>query len=107
MMIQLHDDSFSDNKNGLRPKTLIRFYEFTSSYRSAYGLNTTPNFSGKSFQVIPHEVMHAIGLLHTLVQEASHRFTYTKTDNYMDYNNTAKHTYKWQWQRLHNSNLTQ
>lgn len=54
----------------------------------------------------PHEVMHALGLEHTFVSIAQHTFDDTKTDNYMDYNNTAKHTFVWQWRLLHEHNLT-
>ncbi|PKH53015.1 metallopeptidase [Tenacibaculum sp. Bg11-29] len=43
--------------------------------------------------------MHALGLKHTF--ESKHKFKNTKTDNYMDYHNNKKHTYKWQWKNLH------
>jgi|GEM_PF-6933467 len=35
-------------------------------------------------------------------------FTYKmgKTDNYMDYENNKLHTYKLQWEKLHNSNYS-
>ncbi|MEN7548368.1 hypothetical protein AAG747_10645 [Rapidithrix thailandica] len=71
------------------------------------------NNENKPYKEVPHEVMHSLGLPHTFPENTEkdvskdHIFKQTKTDNYMDYNNTAKHTYKWQWQRLHNSNLTQ
>lgn len=53
----------------------------------------------------PHEVMHALGLEHTFVSLAQHVFDDTKTDNYMDYNNTAQHTFVWQWRLLHKHKL--
>ncbi|MBU2949426.1 metallopeptidase [Tamlana agarivorans] len=43
--------------------------------------------------------MHALGLNHSFSD--THRFKDTKTDNYMDYENNKKHTYKWQWKKLH------
>ncbi|WP_055447084.1 hypothetical protein [Lacinutrix mariniflava] len=51
----------------------------------------------KSENII-HEVMHALGLNHTF--SSTHKFKDTKTDNYMDYENTKKYTYKWQWEKL-------
>ena len=51
----------------------------------------------KSENII-HEVMHALGLNHTF--SSTHKFKDTKTDNYMDYENTKKYTYKWQWKKL-------
>ena len=55
---------------------------------------------------IPHEVMHALGLEHTFDKAAQHVFSMGGTDNYMDYKNTAKHTFVWQWRLLHESALT-
>ena len=52
----------------------------------------------KSENII-HEVMHSLGLEHTF--ETEHKFKDGRTDNYMDYDNTKKHTYKWQWEKLH------
>jgi len=46
-----------------------------------------------------HEIMHAFGLSHTF-GKAIHRFKKGRTKNYMDYNNTKKSTYKWQWKKL-------
>lgn len=68
----------------------------------------TKNPSAKStfYKDPPHEVMHALGLEHTFVSIAQHTFNDTKTDNYMDYNNTAKHTFLWQWRLLHEHKLT-
>ncbi len=51
----------------------------------------------KSENII-HEIMHALGLEHTF--ESKHKIKKTKTDNYMDYDNTKKHTYKWQWETI-------
>ena len=56
-----------------------------------------PESSINSENII-HEIMHAFGLKHTF--ESNHKFKDTKTDNYMDYENTKKHTYKWQWEKL-------
>ncbi len=50
---------------------------------------------------IMHEVMHALGLPHTFGANALHTFEDKKTKNYMDYNETKKYTWKWQWTRLH------
>ncbi|MGQ3678893.1 type VI secretion system tube protein TssD [Tenacibaculum discolor] len=57
---------------------------------------------------IIHEVMHALGLRHTFKEDgtdkdkrAKHLFKDYKTDNYMDYKNNKRHTYKWQWKKLH------
>ncbi|WCC43639.1 hypothetical protein PJW08_00430 (plasmid) [Tenacibaculum finnmarkense] len=52
---------------------------------------------------IPHEIMHAICLQHTFNIASGFEILKGKTDNYMDYNNTKKHTYKWQWAKLHKS----
>ncbi|WP_157821903.1 type VI secretion system tube protein TssD [Tenacibaculum sp. Bg11-29] len=57
-----------------------------------------PGGNIKSENII-HEIMHALGLKHTF--ESKHKFKNTKTDNYMDYHNNKKHTYKWQWKNLH------
>ena len=56
---------------------------------------------------IPHELMHALGLEHTF-EEKEHPnkeliFSKGSTQNYMDYNNTKKTTFKWQWDILRNS----
>ncbi|WP_417784745.1 hypothetical protein [Tenacibaculum sp.] len=57
---------------------------------------------------IIHEVMHALGLRHIFKEDevdkderAKHLFKDYKTDNYMDYKNNKRHTYKWQWEKLH------
>jgi hypothetical protein len=57
---------------------------------------------------IIHEVMHALGLRHTFnegkvdkTKRAKHQFKDHKTENYMDYENNKRHTYKWQWEKLH------
>ncbi|WP_314199850.1 peptidase [Capnocytophaga sputigena] len=58
---------------------------------------------------IPHELMHALGLAHTFDEEGryhrnrKHIFEKAKTDNYMDYDNTKKSTFKWQWDILRKS----
>lgn len=55
---------------------------------------------------IPHEVMHAICLRHTFPEEGevkTFEFTQSATQNYMDYENTKKNLYKWQWEKLHNA----
>ena len=56
---------------------------------------------------IPHELMHALGLEHTF-EEKEHPnkeyiFREGSTQNYMDYNNTKKTTFKWQWDILRSS----
>ncbi len=50
---------------------------------------------------IMHEVMHALGLRHTFSRQAVHTFADKKTKNYMDYHETKKYTWKWQWAKLH------
>lgn len=52
----------------------------------------------KSENII-HETMHALGLHHSF-KGGIHQFKDNKTDNYMDYQNNKKHTYKWQWKKL-------
>lgn len=68
----------------------------------------TKNSQAKAtfYKDMPHEVMHALDLEHTFESVAQHTFDDTKTDNYMDYNNTAKHTFVWQWRLLHACKLT-
>ncbi len=48
-----------------------------------------------------HEIMHAVGLLHTFDAKAKHRFEDEKTKNYMDYKTNKQYTWKWQWEKLH------
>ncbi|MFL0123023.1 hypothetical protein V2611_14635, partial [Tenacibaculum maritimum] len=48
---------------------------------------------------IVHELMHGLGLRHTF--EGTYNYKDYKTDNYMDYKNNKRHTYKWQWEKLH------
>lgn len=55
---------------------------------------------------IVHEILHALGAHHTFKEDEhksklEHELKIGKTDNYMDYHNTKKHTYKWQWKQLH------
>ncbi|MHC9089991.1 type VI secretion system tube protein TssD [Tenacibaculum sp. IMCC1] len=57
-----------------------------------------PNGNIETENII-HELMHAMGLRHTF-KGAEHEFKSSKTDNYMDYQNNKKHTYKWQWEKL-------
>ena len=56
---------------------------------------------------IPHELMHALGLEHTFEEKEhpnkEHIFREGSTQNYMDYNNTKKTTFKWQWDILRSS----
>ena len=56
---------------------------------------------------IPHELMHALGLEHTFEEKnhpnKEHIFSKGNTKNYMDYNNTKKTTFKWQWDILRSS----
>ena len=50
---------------------------------------------------IPHELMYALGLEHTFEEKEhpnkEHIFRKESTENYMDYDNTKKTTFKWQW----------
>lgn len=54
-----------------------------------------------------HELMHALGLEHTFEEKdhpnKEHIFSKGSTQNYMDYNNTKKTTFKWQWDILRKS----
>ena len=56
---------------------------------------------------IPHELMHALGLEHTFEEKEhpnkEHIFREGSTENYMDYNNKKKTTFKWQWDILRSS----
>ena len=55
----------------------------------------------------PHELMHALGLEHTFEEKEhpnkEHIFRKGSTENYMDYNNKKKTTFKWQWDILRKS----
>lgn len=50
---------------------------------------------------IPHEIMHAMGLEHTFKEGEKYIFKESKTNNYMDYNNTKETLFYWQWNLLH------
>jgi hypothetical protein len=53
---------------------------------------------------IPHEIMHALNLEHTFAETGKvkkHTFEISKTENYMDYNNSKKSLFHWQWKSLH------
>lgn len=50
---------------------------------------------------IIHEVLHSFGLRHSF-ENGLHRFQISKTDNYMDYKNNKRHTWKWQWKQVYN-----
>ena len=51
--------------------------------------------------------MHALGLEHTFEEKnhpnKEHIFSKGNTKNYIDYNNTKKTTFKWQWDILRSS----
>lgn len=47
---------------------------------------------------IIHEALHSLGLRHSFSATSTHQFKQKKTDNYMDYFNTKRHTWKWQWE---------
>lgn len=55
---------------------------------------------------IPHEVMHAICLHHTFDIDSGFKIKQGTTNNYMDYENTKKNLYKWQWKKLHEADYT-
>jgi len=59
--------------------------------------NPTTNIS----RDLPHEVLHAIDLHHSFDTDATHSFDDGRTDNIMDYNNTPRHTWKWQWDDMY------
>ena len=46
---------------------------------------------------IIHEVLHALGMKHSFAN-GPHTFEQGKTDNYLDYNNSKRHTWHWQWE---------
>ena len=50
---------------------------------------------------IPHELMHALGLDHTFLEnKLPNKKSYLMREvqkNYMDYNNKKEVTFKWQW----------
>ena len=56
---------------------------------------------------IPHELMHALGLDHTFLENKLPNkkilFDEGSTKNYMDYNNSKETTFKWQWDILRSS----
>lgn len=55
---------------------------------------------------IVHEVMHGLGLKHSFYEDKyikKHTFASRTTDNFMDYDNKPVHTWKWQWEKLHES----
>jgi hypothetical protein len=60
--------------------------------------------------IIAHEIMHALGLPHSFPEKDNaskkHMFKRGTTDNYMDYDNKRKHTWKWQWKLLMSSRFT-
>lgn len=55
--------------------------------------------------IIPHEIMHTLGLDHTFKKTPAPEVVFKKgeTDNYMDYQNAVEHTYKWQWEKMRSS----
>ncbi|GAF05421.1 hypothetical protein [Saccharicrinis fermentans] len=61
---------------------------------------------------LPHELMHCLGLPHVFLQPKDntylpfHYFNKTSTDNYMDYGNTVKHTFHFQWEMMHLSKFS-
>ncbi|WP_373811120.1 hypothetical protein [Porphyromonas macacae] len=77
--------------------------------------NVSLMFLGNKGQIdpateIPHEVMHALGVGHTFLNQGKerqssqkHLFNKTKTDNYMDYDNSKITTWKWQWEIMRES----
>ncbi|WP_309609540.1 type VI secretion system tube protein TssD [Flavobacterium sp.] len=70
----------------------------------AYGISA--NLEGKMLpEAIAHEIMHALGLEHTFVEQNSHIFDGKSTDNYMDYSDTKTYTWKWQWEIARNNKL--
>lgn len=64
------------------------------------------NSESKPKVEIPHEVMHAICLHHTFDSDSGFEIKQGRTNNYMDYDNTKKGLYKWQWKKLHNANYS-
>jgi len=61
---------------------------------------------------LPHELMHCMGLPHVFLMPKEnayfhyHYFNKESTDNYMDYENTVKHTFHFQWEMMHLSKFS-
>lgn len=98
------DDNSESVIGGLSPIGSNRAYLF---------LDPNAEFQNEN---IAHELMHALGLPHAFPEEDAktkqpknqgkkHMFGLGMTDNYMDYNNSKNHTWRWQWQILRESPL--
>lgn len=70
-------------------------------------------FEGRTVQTAVHEILHAMGLLHSFSSDQSYTYKHQKTENIMDYSHTATipitriNTWEWQWRimRSYLSNL--
>ena len=54
---------------------------------------------------IPHEIMHCLGLEHTFFEKNEIKYNKSSTKNFMDYDNSKKITFKWQWDIMRKSSF--
>ena len=59
----------------------------------------------KPKEEIPHEIMHCLGLEHIFSSESKILYNKGRTKNFMDYDNSKKITYKWQWDIMRKSSF--
>ncbi|WP_271783476.1 type VI secretion system tube protein TssD [Aquimarina algiphila] len=103
---------FTNLKCGIFGGETVSYNNGVSFTGQGVSLMFLKNLENQPSVEVPHEVMHALGLPHTFQKKDSknnvvinpsqkHTFTMGSTDNYMDYKNTKKHTFKHQWEKLY------
>jgi hypothetical protein len=96
-----------DKENALieeGPKNFIGGFSETNS-GIAYGILVSEEPAEIIPEAVAHEIMHALGLDHTFVEQNSHIFKAKSTENYMDYSSSKIYTWKWQWEIARNNKL--
>jgi Metallo-peptidase family M12B Reprolysin-like len=66
-------------------------------------------FQNRNDSTSPHELMHAMGLVHSFDNDGKYTYEITKTDNIMDYthwiNKNRFSTSRWQWKILNSQGI--
>ncbi|GAF05993.1 hypothetical protein [Saccharicrinis fermentans] len=82
------------------------FFVNGAAENKEFGTKYTPEVE------LPHKLMHCLGTPHVFLMSKENAyfqyyyFNKESTDNYMDYENTVKHTFHFQWEMMHLSKFS-